>query len=107
MSITEDFSIYFDTKTGMAESIKYTLEEFAHVSSKSVDLDCIFDKEYLSKWGIGGKTPMVSCDESDLPSDYAPGDKIRRGTIDYTVKEFEPDGTGFMILILAEDDSNG
>lgn len=101
-AIDEDFSIYYDADDGIAVTAEYTSKRYQHPSSQSIDVNGIFDDEFSSVEGVGTSLPMFEYESDNLP-DIARGDKItipKVGGITYTIRSFQPDGTGSTELIL-------
>jgi hypothetical protein len=87
---TEDLSIFFNT------------DDFAVTATwKSTDsVNVIFDKAYLDQQGIiASNTPIAKAQESDFAG-VAEGDELLINGVNYTIDNFEPDGTGIIVLIL-------
>lgn len=74
-----------------------------------VSLTGIFDDDYASlgdaEVGTSGSTPSFHVDDADLPPGAAIGDALTvagvdQVSVDYTVVELMPDGTGFTYIRL-------
>lgn len=87
-------------------------DEFGAIASYTVAggspvaLEGIFDDDYQllgafdNAPGIEGSSPVFHVVTSDLPAGYANGDAVTVNSINYTVVELMPDGTGLTILRL-------
>ncbi len=67
----------------------------------------IFDNEYFEtdaggEVAIALQQPMFHCRTADV-SGVAEGDAIVINTVNYTIRNVRPDGTGLTMLILEED----
>jgi hypothetical protein len=93
-----DRAALFDTDD-FAIAVIYTPRGYPHPSSVSATINGIFDRAYVSAGGIEGYAPVLLVDDSDLFSNIKGGKVICDGDI-YTIKEYQPDGTGLATLIL-------
>ena len=99
MGITEEFSIYFNSTDGMAVDATYTSKLFAHPSSQSETVPGIFDNEYIEIEDVSSSRPVFMYESAQITS-IARGDKLTINSIVYTVRDFQPDGTGSTVLVL-------
>ena len=89
---TEDFSAFTSTSEhGTAAAIGGTT------------VNGIFDHEYteylFNGSPVAGESPVFGCAESDLPY-YTYGTDIVIESVDYKIRAWKPDGTGWTTLIL-------
>jgi hypothetical protein len=89
----EDFSVYTDLDTPGVVT--------ATIGTKEVQGP--FDHEYVETTiggvPVAGERPVFGCAESDLPP-YTDGTEIRINSIVYKIRDWQPDGTGWINLIL-------
>lgn len=69
----------------------------------ATDVNGIFEEEYvetvMNGVPVAGEHPMFGCAESDLPS-YTDGTVLVVRSTTYKIRNWQPDGTGWTILIL-------
>jgi hypothetical protein len=92
MAFTENFSQFFDTTAGFADSA--TITGFGSV-------DGIFTDEYLEELAAEGSTPMFLCKESDVTG-IGQDVQVVVQSRTFVTKEVMPDGTGLMLLRMEE-----
>lgn len=88
MAMTEDMADFFNG------------DEFAVTavwSAKNVNV--IFDHEYTEQFGAAGNSPFITASAAYFVG-IAKGQTIQLDSTNYTVKTFEPDGTGLLRIEL-------
>jgi len=64
----------------------------------------IFDNEFVqvevAEVPYDSTEPVFYCRTADLPSGYTVGDRLTVSSVAYTIREFQPDGTGVSKLRL-------
>lgn len=64
----------------------------------------IFDNEFVqvevAEVPYDSTEPVFYCQTADLPSGYTVGDRLTVNSVYYTIREFQPDGTGVSKLRL-------
>lgn len=93
--ITEDFSDFTDTDAlGTAATWKGT-----------TTVNGIFGNDFYAAESLGvgvdGSQPQFACAESDV-SGVARGQALSVSGTSYTIIDIQPDGTGWVVLILQE-----
>lgn len=89
MDFTEDFTAFF-RDWGVDATVD------------SAAVRGIFDNDYLTALGVtAGTGPVLLCAAADVAS-ADQGDAVTVGAISYTITGIEPDGTGMVLLRLAE-----
>ena len=88
---TEDFSEFTDT------------DELAHAATISGHgtVNGILSREYVDDGQIAGNRPIFGCAESDV-SGITRSTAVTVGGSNYTVIDIQPDGTGWVRLVLNE-----
>jgi hypothetical protein len=95
MAFAEDFAVFTNPDDfGTAASVTRLA---GAVVSDSVD--GIFDAEYEGELNMEGAGPMFACAAADLPG-VKHDDELTIDGVDYLVKGVQPDGTGWLRLIL-------
>ena len=98
---TEDLTAFFEP-AGHAVSATFTPS-----GGDPSTVAGIFNDEYYDETGgmidIEGSKPVFICAESDV-SGVAQGDALVINSVDYTIRNCQPDGTGTITLILEKDD---
>lgn len=89
MAMVEDISDFFDS------------DEFAivaiYLGTQSINV--IYDHAYTEQFGIAGNNPFITVNALDFVG-VAKGQSITLEAVNYTIKTFEPDGTGILRLEL-------
>jgi len=98
MAMTEDLSVFFDTDDHAVMAV-YTPKGYPHPSSKSRNVDGIFDNTYYDDAGIESSVPVFTCIATDV-SDVLQGANLTVKNVDYQVINARPDGTGITELQL-------
>jgi len=80
-------------------SASYTPQAYPHTSSKTTTKTVIMETRYVETNQHEGYRPIAYGRESDF-SDAAHGDHITVESIHYKIKGIQPDGTGFVDLLL-------
>lgn len=90
----EDFSVFTNPDE---------MGETATIGATSID--GIFNSEYvetvINGVPVAGEKPVFGCAESDLPS-YTNGTEIVIKATTYKIRNWQPDSTGWITLILEE-----
>ena len=65
----------------------------------------IFDNEFLavdqaSGVALSSQDPRLQCAVADLPGGYGSGDTLVIEAVTYKARDFEPDGTGLVFIVL-------
>ena len=94
MGFEEDFSVFTD------------LDDFGVVATISATtVNGTFENEYIETVfngvPVAGEHPVFGCAESDLPS-YTYGTDVMINSTAYKIRNWQPDGTGWVTLILEE-----
>jgi len=88
----EDFSVFTNT------------DDFGVVATiGATTISGVFDNEYIETEfngiPVAGEHPVFGCAESELPA-YTYGTEITINSTDYKIRNWQPDGTGWITLIL-------
>lgn len=93
---TEDLAEFLDTEQGFAVQALY---------NASQPVTGIFAKDYFPAPGqladIESAQPRFACKAADLP-DVVQGDTLEVESITYKIAEVQPDGTGWLRLVLTK-----
>lgn len=100
MAFSEDLSVFFDTND-FAESAAYTPRDFTHPSTQTTTINGIFQDRFIEINGVATKKSTFLCATSSVPN-VDNGDWLTVKSIDFTVGDSEPDGTGLTLLILVK-----
>lgn len=96
MAFSEDPSEFLDTTHGFAVAATY---------NGTTTVNGIFDNDYFEIGagtpGMEGNQPSFLCRAADVPS-AAQNDTLLINSVTYTVVAVQPDGTGFVRLVLRE-----
>lgn len=84
----EDLADFFDTEELAVEA-----------TFNSNTIDVIFDQAYVEGLDVSGNSPVIRGVESDFLG-IAQGAAITVNSTNYTVDDFQPDGTGLIQIIL-------
>ena len=64
-------------------------------------VQAIFDKAYLADFNIiEGSNPMALCIDTEIAGKVAHGTQITIRSVNYTIREAQPDGNGLTVLQL-------
>lgn len=66
----------------------------------------IWDDDYSEILGVAGDGPLFTCDQDDLDAitpTVARGTTVTKASVNYTIQNMKPDGTGFTMLVLSKD----
>lgn len=85
---SEDLSAFFDT-TELAVEVNF----------KGNIINVFFDQAYVEGLDVSGTSPVFRGVESQF-IDIAQGDAVSINNNNYTVDDFQPDGTGLIQIIL-------
>ena len=103
MAFEEDFGVFFSADD-FAVSALYTPYGYPHPCSESITVYGIFENKYIETEGIQGRKPTFNCAESIIDN-ITEGDQLEINSVVYTVKDWDIDGTGEILLLLRKNDS--
>lgn len=86
---TEDLSLFLDVETGFALNATWQTQQ----------VPVIYDRAYLETLGISASNPVALTAEVKVPG-VARGQAILIQSINYTIDDIQPDGTGMVLLQL-------
>jgi hypothetical protein len=89
MAMTEDMGDFFDDN------------EFSVVAlwKGTTSVNVIFDNEYTEQFGAAGSNPFITAPAESF-NGIAKGQTLLLESKNYTIKTFEPDGTGILRIEL-------
>ena len=94
MAFEEDFTAFFDTVNGFAESVTYGAS-----TTISAIFDTAFFEDRAAEVGIDSSKPACLVRTSEVPGAVF-GDRILRSGVLYRIVDVQPDGKGLAILVL-------
>jgi hypothetical protein len=97
MPLTEDFDIFYNT-TDFAYAATYTAAGGTHPDDGTT-VNVILDKKYIESNGVESYLPVARCEEADV-SDASNGAQIRINSVDYYIRDVQPNGIGDVHLVL-------
>lgn len=97
MAFTEDFSEFTDSSEFGVTAAFSRLA--GSTLAEELDVDGIFQGGYLEGAGQEGAQPVFGCAAADVPG-VKHDDELAIAGTDYVVKGVQPDGTGWMRLVL-------
>ena len=97
-----DRAVFFNSDEHAVEAA-YTLA----AGGASETVDGILDNEHLAVdvdagVAVSSSDPRFQCDEGKLPVGYGADDTLVINSTTYKARDFEPDGTGLVFVVLEE-----
>lgn len=79
------------------------LEDWDTLTAPGGDITCVFDDAYVDVLEVASHSPAAHCLSSDVTAkSVATGVTVTVNSVNYTVRNIQPDGTGMSVLILEE-----
>lgn len=98
MAFSEDLTVFFDTED-FADNATYTRNFYPHPSAETTTISGVFNDDFVEFDGVMSSSPVFICAASDVNADPQDDYLTHAGT-EYRIREFNPDGSGLILLIL-------